>query len=247
VINGPALAERLAYYTGDAFEPVDFKIDRAGVEPVLTLTIGPSAAPIAFTKSAAFTPSSNASQRDQLFAAGSFYFRHGELSEPGTTADMLAFKQRLLRQTAAQWFHEIRRLLSNSTDELETSQPERSAVVANAAAPQPVRIVVDPTAPVLQPQDVDRLYPLRQKDLVRQLNRQFGQRLVNSYDIQAVRRQHRLDERPDFVFYLPGAGRRYSPAAAEWIAQQYRSDAEFFRRARAADHATLLLRRKKPR
>src|SRR5262245_50082319 len=31
---------------------------------------------------------------------------------------------------------------------------------------QPVRIVNDPDAPALQPQDVDRLYPWRQKDLL---------------------------------------------------------------------------------
>ncbi len=68
---------------------------------------------------------------------------------------------------------------------------------------QPVRIVTDPDAPALQPQDVDRLYPWRQKDLLRELNSRLGRRTLNSYDIQAVRRQHRLDDRPDFVFNLP--------------------------------------------
>ncbi len=90
----------------------------------------------------------------------------------------------------------------------------KSSALANL---QPVRIVTDPDAPALQPQDVDRLYPWRQKDLLRELNGRLGRRFLNSYDIQAVRRQHRLDERPDFVFNLPGAGRRYSPAAAEWM------------------------------
>lgn len=112
---------------------------------------------------------------------------------------------------------------------------------------QPVRIVTDPNAPVLQPQDVDRLYPWRQKDLLRELNRRLGRRALNSYDIQAVRRQHRLDEHPDFVFNLPGAGRRYSPATAEWILEQYARDPEFFQRARAADHETMKLRRRKPK
>lgn len=112
---------------------------------------------------------------------------------------------------------------------------------------QPVRIVTDPDAPALQPQDVDRLYPWRQKDLLRELNRRLGRRLLNSYDIQAVRRQHRLDEHPDFVFNLPGAGRRYSPATAEWIMMQHAGDPEFFQRARAADHEIMKLRRRKPK
>jgi hypothetical protein len=112
---------------------------------------------------------------------------------------------------------------------------------------QPVRIVTDPAAPALQPQDVDRLYPWRQKDLVRELNRRIGHRLLNSYDIQAVRRHHRLDEHPDFVFNLPGAGRRYSPALADWIMDEYARNAEFFHDARVADQQQLKLRRQKPK
>ena len=112
---------------------------------------------------------------------------------------------------------------------------------------KPVRIVTDPSAPALQPQDVDRLYPWRQKDLLRELNGRLGRRMLNSYDIQAIRRQHHLDEHPDFVFNLAGAGRRYSPAAAEWIVDQYAGDPEFFHRARAADHEIMSLRRQKPK
>ncbi len=121
---------------------------------------------------------------------------------------------------------------------------------ATDAAPanlQPVRIVTDPNAPALQPQDVDRLYPWRQKDLLRELNNRLGRRMLNSYDIQAVRRQHHLDERPDFVFNLPGAGRRYSPAVADWIMERYERAPEFFSRARAADHEIMKLRRQKPK
>jgi hypothetical protein len=114
-------------------------------------------------------------------------------------------------------------------------------------APEPVRIVTDPAAPALQPQDVDRLYPWRQKDLVAELNRRMGHRMLNSYDIQAVRRHHRLDERPDFVFNLAGAGRRYSPAAADWILDEYRRDPEFFHAARVADHEFLRQRRRTPK
>jgi hypothetical protein len=110
-----------------------------------------------------------------------------------------------------------------------------------------VRIVNDPAAPALQPQDVDRLYPWRQKDLVRELNRRLGRRMLNSYDIQAVRRHHQLDEHPDFVFNLPGAGRRYSPAVADWVMEEYARDAEFFHTARVADHELLRLRRRKPK
>ncbi|HEX5472445.1 MAG TPA: hypothetical protein VFW73_11190 [Lacipirellulaceae bacterium] len=130
------------------------------------------------------------------------------------------------------------------------SKPAELKASANVPTPpnlQPVRIVTDPNAPALQPQDVDHLYPWRQKDLVRELNYRLGRRALNSYDIQAVRRQHHLDDRPDFVFNLPGAGRRYSPAVARWIMDQYTRNSDFFQHARAADHEIMKLRRKKPK
>jgi hypothetical protein len=112
---------------------------------------------------------------------------------------------------------------------------------------QAVRIVNDPNAPALQPQDIDRLYPWRQKDLLRELNGRLGRRMLTSYDVQAVRRQHHLDDRPEFIFNLPGAGRRYSPAIADWVMQEQSRDPEFFRRARLADHDLMAARRRKPR
>jgi hypothetical protein len=118
---------------------------------------------------------------------------------------------------------------------------------AAARAIHPVRITTDPDAPALQPQDVSRLYPWRQKDLLEELNYRLGRRALTTYDIQAVRRQHQLDERPDYVFHLPGAGRRYSPAAADWFVEQLQRDPDFFRKARTADQEVLKLRRKKPR
>jgi hypothetical protein len=141
------------------------------------------------------------------------------------------------------------RVFSAPIESAASKAPESRLGVKDAASVnlQPVRIVTDPDAPALQPQDVDRLYPWRQKDLLRELNRRLGRRLLNSYDIQAIRRQHRLDEHPDFVFNLPGAGRRYSPAAAEWIIEQHARDPEFFQRARAADHESMKLRRQKPK
>ena len=112
-----------------------------------------------------------------------------------------------------------------------TRYANTAATLANregTANLQPVRIVTDPDAPALQPQDVDRLYPWRQKDLVRELNRRLGRRMLNSYDIQAVRRHHQLDERPDFVFNLAWGRPPLQPAAADWIMDRIRPRPRIF-------------------
>jgi len=181
---------------------------------------------------------------------GVFYFRHGERVEPASSTDMRDFVERLMLRVRRRWSRRIRRVFCEplALAPLADRHPPRPGS-ANRKQPnlQPVRIVFDPQAPALQPPDIERLYPWRQKDLLIELNRRFGRRTLNSYDIQAVRRQHRLDEHPEFVFNLPGAGRRYSPAAADWIGRQFETDHEFFRKARTADQEMLKLRRARPK
>jgi hypothetical protein len=194
--------------------------------------------PVSFRESPARGANNRLSEPEDMFSAGTFYFRHGEQTVPGTSADMKAFFERKLARLRRGWMRDIRRVLSRH----DTPAPHDGA--RNSTNLQPVRIVTDPEAPALQPQDVDRLYPWRQKDLLMELNFRLGKRMLTTYDIQAIRRQHSLDERPEFVFHLPGAGRRYSPAVADWVMSQYAADPEFFAKAHAADQAMLRARRK---
>jgi hypothetical protein len=201
---------------------VEYRNDRSDIS---VITVGPAKRPIEF--------------------CGIVFFRHGDRSGPATALDVGALADRSIAKERRRWLRGIRRVLRSRRSD-RVGGCHKKLAPADAAL-KPVRIVNDPSAPALHPQDVDRLYPWRQKDLVHELNRRLGRRTLNSYDIQAVRRHHRLDERPDFIFNLPGAGRRYSPAAADWILAEYVRDAEFFRNARIADQENLKLRRRKPK
>jgi hypothetical protein len=231
-IDEKEIVRRLANYTGSDFADVALCSVDSTHEAAVAITVGAALFPIGVAQ------------------AGSFHFRHGERSEPGTTADMRAFIERLLRRMRRRWLRGIRRALMRPIGYDATAAPKRTTakrIRLERAVLQPVRIVSDPNAPALQPQDVDRLYPWRQKDLLQELNNRIGRRLLTTYDIQAVRRHHQLDERPDFVFHLPGAGRRYSPALADWILEQFHRDPDFFHDARVADQEMLKLRRQKPK
>jgi hypothetical protein len=242
--------DHLRRYTDGAFAEVSLRIGE-GDGAVATIEVGPAVFPVAFTPRDGGLPGADSAGLST--SAPAFYFRHGERTEPtepGTTADMRSFVERLLRRVRRRWLRGIRRLLSRPMTfdaDLAPKAMRRGRIRLERTVLQPVRIVSDPNAPALQPQDVERLYPWRQKDLLRALNARLGGSALNSYDIQAVRRHHRLDERPEFVFNLPGAGRRYSPAVADWIVEQHERHPEFFHEARAADQAMLRLRRKKPR
>jgi hypothetical protein len=252
ILVGTAIDERdvlarLAHCTDSGFGDLRILPANEFDGSVTVLAVGRAVFPVRFSQQAEGT-NSDASAMPSI--APGFYFRHGERTEPGTTADMRVFVERLLRRVRRRWLRGIRRVLTKPITFDEDAAPKHRAakrIRIERTVLQPVRIVSDPNAPALQPQDVDRLYPWRQKDLLGELNHRIGRRLLTTYDVQAVRRYHLLDERPEFVFHLPGAGRRYSPAVAEWIFEQFSRDPEFFHEARAADQQMLKLRRKKPR
>jgi hypothetical protein len=232
------VVHRLALHTDDSYADIRVQAVDRDSQPVVEIHVGAARFPLGFTKAGVYRDAAEPPQEHQVFAAGSFYFRHGRESLPGNSADMRDFFERPLSAMRNKWLREFRRAVD---------APLEDELLTSAANLKPVRIVNDPDAPPLHPQDVDRLYPWRQKDLVRELNHRLGRHALNSYDIQATRRQHHLDDRPEFVFRLEGAGRRYSPAVADWIMDQYEHDPTFFQQARSADHEMLRMHRRKPR
>jgi hypothetical protein len=244
-----ALVDRLAQYTDAPFDDIAIPMPANATNGTMDIAVGPAEFPISFRRSAPRAAASRLDQSESVFSTGKFYFRRGDHSMPGTSADLQAFFLQKLDCLRRRWLRRIRRvILSPIETATATRRREKTTVPPGPVENlQPVRIVTDPAAPALQPQHVDRLFPWRQKDLVHELNQRLGRRVLTTYDIQAVRRQHNLDARPDFVFHLPGAGRRYSPAVADWMMDEYARNPAFFQKAHAADQAMLRLRRQKPR
>ena len=207
--------------------------------------------PIVFIKAGYEIDAADPSRRTEVFAAGSFYTQHDGRIEPGTSADLRAMFKQLLRRVRRRWLAGIRQVIMRPIDfdmrrRREDKDSRRKTGGAQAVL-RPVRIVTDPSAPALQPQDVDRLYPWRQKDLLRELNHRLGRRTLNSYDIQAVRRQHGstsarvcLQSARCRPALQPGGDRMDYRAVAS-------ATRVFFQEARAADHEMMKLRRQKPR
>jgi hypothetical protein len=244
------LLRRINEYSDSPFDEVELRALDSSQPAAVRITVGQALFPIVFTKAGWYVDPEDAVTRIEAFPAGAIFFWHADKSVPGGTGDLREFFERLVRRVRRRWIRGIRRVLTTPIDSLAQTAAARKgakskkALLANL---QPVRITTDPDAPALQPQDVERLYPWRQKDLLSELNARLGRRALTTYDIQAVRRQHRLDARPDFVFHLPGTGRRYSPATADWFMERYARDSEFFAKARTADQVMLKLRRQKPK
>jgi len=102
-----------------------------------------------------------------------------------------------------------------------------------------VEVVRTETVPVPQPVPTDpaTTHPLLQKDLIAEINREFGERSVNQRDLQCVKRVHQIDDNLDF-YYLNTVGvhaPQYSQEYLAWLINQFRQNPQFFIESRQRD------------
>ena len=108
-----------------------------------------------------------------------------------------------------------------------------------------IRLRKDENAPALSVVRVDKLYPYRQKELVRRLSERLGSRPgASSHDLQCIRRAFQVDDDQTFSHQARSSPRKYSEAYVEWILQQVDADPAFFQQARnpARSRNTLVCR-----
>jgi hypothetical protein len=97
----------------------------------------------------------------------------------------------------------------------------------------PIRLTNDESAPTLSVMQADRLYPHRQKELVKRLaERRGGQPVISAHDLQCVRRVHKVDDNPMFTYQAQHSPRKYTEAFVDWLLSKHSEDPNFFRQAR---------------
>jgi len=247
-LDAADVANKVQRYTSEPFADVRVERDNRDGNEIAILVIGPADFPLAFTRPGTYPDPNDSVKQRNAFSVGTFYFRHGPKSEPGTTHDLRTWLQTRLDQVREEWLQGIRRVVTAPEgSRVEVLSP--GEVVARGDDPSvAVCIVDDPSAPTVQLRALDETHPWRQKELVRELNRRFaGKKRVTTHDIQAIRRAHGVDDRPEFAYRLKYASARYSLQFADWIVAKYESDARFFQDARIEYRASQKLRRKKPR
>ena len=226
------VTDRVSKYTSCQF--ADFEIiatDRLG-EAVAVLVISEARIPIIFSKPGTYQVDS--SRQKTAFAQGTLYFRHGAKSEPGTTNDIASVMDQRLTE-------ERDRLLKNVRTVLHAPQGYVPILVPQGVQIDPeipitsIQITGDPNAPELRPSDPDLVYPLRQKEVIEEVNRRLSGRAVfNQHDALCIRNVHQVDEtKPEFFEQRKFGAAQYTLRYVEWIIEQFAADSEFFAKARA--------------
>jgi hypothetical protein len=227
------ITDKVEKYTGVHFAEFDIQpIERDG-QSVALIEIGAAQdAPIVFTQVGTYMPVGETQQKT-AFSKGTVYVRHGAKSEPATTADLRRFLDRRIAQLREQWLDRVRQVIEAPEGALvamvETTESEIDGT------PTTIRLTDDPAAPTYGKLSPDQTHPYRQKELLEEINARLPAGVtVNTHDMLSVRRVHDIREatHPQFAHEPRFASRQYSKAFAEWLLDQFKRDATFFRRAK---------------
>lgn len=168
------------------------------------------------------------------FSKGTVYFRHGPKSEAGSSDDLRAALEQELDRVKSFWLDGITKVVQAPQGSQVQIVQQAVSLVAASDDTQRIRLTIGGEGPEFRVVDNDQLYPYRAKELVERLKEIIEPSTVSSYDIQAVRKVHGVDDNPNFSHKGKFATRQYSEAFVEWVANEYIKDASFFQKARSA-------------
>ncbi len=158
---------------------------------------------------------------------GTLLFRHGAKSAPGTTKDVAGVIERRATELRRSWLTAVRRVVQKPESFLPPEVRDSDSPDAT-----PIRVVDDPRAPAYRVIDYDRTHPYRQKELLAALRARLPGRVLNQFDLLAVRHVHRTDERPEFTHKPMFGTRQYSEKFLSWLMAEAQRDERFFESAR---------------
>ena len=229
-VDPATITDKVSAYTGRQF--TEFEVascDKDGHDLVAIL-VSPAATPFVFERPGTYAISDK--KQKTAFGRGTVYFRHGAKSEPATSEDLRQVIERRLEEIREDWIGGVRKVVR---------APEGSAVqivppeIVHSTDPGAVaiRIVDDPQAPPYRVVDPDETHPYRQKELIKEVNKRLPtDDRINSYDVLVVRRIYGIDGHEAFCHCPKYGSPQYSDVFVEWLIDQYKKDASFFRNAR---------------
>ena len=85
------------------------------------------------------------------------------------------------------------------------------------------------------PKDPSKSHPLRQKEVLEQIQTALKGVEINQHDMRCVNNVHRIKTRSEFFYQgkVKGSPGQYSPTYVNWLIRQFQNDPNFFEKARS--------------
>jgi schlafen family protein len=227
------ITDKLFKYTNEhhsGFEVHEMHRDTAKVAVIVVEAV---VVPLVFTDPGTYVHPATGKQKT-AFSKGTVYFRHGAKSEPATSSDLREFIEARVEAARKAWLGNIRKVVEAPADAKVAIY--RTSASDAGGDPAHIQLTTDPNAPVYGRLDPDQSHPYRQKELVKEVNKNLpGSQSINSHDILCLRRTRDINEstRPEFCHSPKFGTMQYSQAFVEWIVTEYSRDSSLFSRARA--------------
>jgi hypothetical protein len=108
-----------------------------------------------------------------------------------------------------------------------TKKPGKADIVLSSGIEGKEALIIE------VPKTPDKTHPYRQKQLVELVNQKLGGKLINSYDIQCIKKVYNIPSQPQFyymskLFLSP----QYSENFVDWIVKQAVRNPDFFTKTR---------------
>ncbi len=192
--------------------------------------------PLVFTKEGAyFIPGKTTS--GIAFARGTVYFRHGAKSEPGNSDDLRDVIEQQLQTERKKWFASVQMIAeAPRSSQIKVLPP--TVRLSDDIGATPIRYTNDPAVPSVFREMIavnpNQTHTFRRNDVVTRLRECLPNNLIiNFYDVYAIRKAYKVDDKSEFYFKPKFGSPQYSGEFIEWILSCYEKDKEFFMKARA--------------
>jgi hypothetical protein len=224
-------ANIIARYTGNQLVEIELEeVERSG-DRRPAFIVSDVDVPIIFVKPGTYDIGGG--QQRTTFSQGTIYFRHGSKSEPGNRDDLASWRDREIAKVRRSWLGGIRKVVRAEASETVT-------VISSARTPKDGEVIAakmtaDPSAIKVVPGNAEEIWPHRQKDLIREVNKRLGKAAhVNSHDIFCIKKVFDvMTKRPDFAYRSHHlASPQFSDAFIEWIVKEFEANNRFFETAR---------------
>ena len=225
------ITNRVSKYTNYQFSEIEIvEIERAG-KTHASFFIFATDVPVVFTKPGEYETAEK--KKKVAFAQGTIYFRHGSKSEPGNRDDLLRWREREIERARKTWMTGIRKVV-------ETAPQDSVTVISSSVlAPKFGSIVKaamssDPSAVRITPTNAEDIWPHRQIDVIREVNKKISGYKINPFDVACVKAVYDVPRKhPEFA-YRPHqkSSPQFSDSFIDWLVEQYTKNKNFFVKAR---------------
>jgi hypothetical protein len=231
-LDPATVTDRIARYTGTQFDRFEIIECEKGQQKVAALVVREADMPMVFEKPGTYATPGGKRQQKTAFSRGTVYFRHGAKSEPGNSDDLRRVVERKLESIRKSWVQSVRKVVT-APPGAQVTVLLSEVVQSGEPGAAPIRIVKDKSAPKYCMMSPDDAYPHRQTELIKEVNRKLPKGVsINSYDIQSVRKVHKIDGQEAYMYQSKYGSPQFSDEFVDWIVEQYGKDAAFFDKAR---------------